>query len=35
MQSTLIDIHDSDSYLMIDNFKIRRENVEGTTWRYF
>ena len=35
IENHVIDIHDSKSYLMIDNFKISRENVEETTWRDF
>ena len=27
--------HDSESYIMVDNFKLSRENWEEVTWRNF
>ena len=35
IENHVINLHDSQKYLMIDNFKISRENSEETTWRDF
>ena len=31
----IIKVHDSEKYLMLDNFKISRDDCEEVTWRDF
>ena len=35
MKDHVISVHDSEKYLMIDNFKISRDNSEDVTWKNF
>ena len=35
MKEHIVKEHDCEDYIMIDNFKLSRENWEDVTWRNF